>query len=226
VLLLVVGVAVVLVSTRHHSSNAASSTPSASQSASGAAPAAPSLSSPVTSARPSSNAPSTAAKPRTTAPSTPPPPPPAQVAQAKILKSYMDASTNVHNGIGPALNNIASCNNVAGAVATLHNAADVRTQLAARIDTADVSALPQGKLMAAYLKQAMTASAAADNAYGGWGRFVQSRHACKAPAPRDANYAAGVQDDGYASSAKNSYAALWNPLAKRVGLPAISPSSL
>jgi hypothetical protein len=79
--------------------------------------------------------------------------------------------------------------------------------------------------MKAFLMQAMTASAAADMAYGGWGKSVQAA-GCKAPAPHNTYYGSGSQDDTYASAAKDSYAALWNPVAVRVGLPTIVAAAI
>jgi len=211
VLLLIVGVVVGLVATRNNSSDATPTLP------------------PITS--PASSGPGAASSPASSGPATSgsasgssTPPPADQVAQATALKALMDQSTAAHNGINTAITAIGKCGDIAGAITTLTNAANVRAQVATQIDTTDVSALPQGAALAASLKQAMTASATADQNYAAWGQDVQA--ACKPPAAHTAHYTAATQNDAVATKAKQTYVGLWNPLAQTLGLPTSSAGVL
>jgi hypothetical protein len=159
-----------------------------------------------------------------TKPTTPAAPPnPALVAQAKSVQSLMAQSVAAHAGINGAIAAISNCTNIPAAVQTLTNAADVRTQLARQVESMNLTALTNNRI-AANFSHAMTASAAADVAYAAWGRQVAPH--CVAPARHTANYTAATQDDGYATGAKQTFVTLWNPVAKKAGLPAAAPDSL
>lgn len=137
------------------------------------------------------------------------------LAQASIIAGYLTDSGQARQGIGSAISAISGCTNIASAVATLRNAADVRSRIVMELATADVSALPKGAAAIADLGRAMQASANADRYYAAWGEAVAR---CHGHAPSNADLAAAQQSDTVATAAKRRFADEWNPIAATYGL--------
>lgn len=136
-------------------------------------------------------------------------------AQASTIGRYLTDSGQARQGIGAAISAISGCTNIGSAVATLDNAADVRSRIVTELATANVSALRNGGAAVADLSRAMRASADADRHYAAWGRAVSS---CHGQAPQNADFAAAQQSDSVATAAKQRFADEWNPIAATFGL--------
>lgn len=137
------------------------------------------------------------------------------MAQASTIDGYLTISGRARPGIGAAISAITNCTNIASAVTTLHNAANVRTRILTAIANADVSALPNGVAAVAELGRAMRASATADRHYAAWGQSVAG---CHGRAPHNAEYATALQSGTTADAAKQRFADEWNPIAATYGL--------
>lgn len=171
---------------------------------------------PTSSTRPSGAAPSSASGSGARSGSTKPPSHERAVAQASTIAGYLASSRRVRPGVGDALSAISSCTNIASAVAILHHAADVRTDIFTALASADVSALPDGAAAAlADLRRAMQSSADADRHYAAWGRTVAG---CHRRAPHNAEFAAARRSGTVADAARQRFADEWNPIAVRYGL--------
>jgi hypothetical protein len=138
------------------------------------------------------------------------------LAQASIIAGYLTTSGRARPGIGAALSAISDCTNIASAVTTLHNAANIRTRILTALTSLDVSALPNGAAAVADLGRAMRASADADGHYAAWGQAVAG---CHGHAPHNAEFAAALQSGTVADAAKQRFADEWNPIAATYGLP-------
>jgi hypothetical protein len=136
-------------------------------------------------------------------------------AQASTIARYLTDSGQARQGIGAAISAISGCTNIGSAVATLDNAADVRSRIVTELATTDVSALRNGGAAVADLSRAMRASADADRHYAAWGRAVSR---CHGQAPQNADFAAAQQSDSVATAAKQRFADEWNPIAATFGL--------
>jgi hypothetical protein len=137
------------------------------------------------------------------------------LAQATTIAGYLTRSGQARQGIGAAISAISGCTNVASAVTTLHNAAEVRAGIVTALANPDVSALPNGTAAVADLRRAMQASANADRHYAAWG---QAMTGCHGQARHNADFAAAQQSDTVATAAKERFAGEWNPIAATYGL--------
>jgi hypothetical protein len=81
-----------------------------------------------------------------------------------------------------------------------------------------VSGLPNGPQLVSALTTAMQHSIEADKDYRGWmADFASSGSACGSDPSQDPNYAAGQNASAAATTAKNAFVALWDPMAPRYG---------
>ncbi len=169
----------------------------------------------------------------TTAPSTTPPAsrtpsatpkatpvPPAEIVAATKVKALLDKSTAARSGVQKAISSISNCKDVQASVDALDTAAGVRNGLITQLGALDVSPIPTGARLAASLKSALQESAAADSDYASWGRTALRR--CKGHAVTTGSLTTAHQHDSRATAAKSDFAALWNPVARKVGLPTVS----
>ena len=75
------------------------------------------------------------------------------------------------------------------------------------------------------LVQALTASWQADQKYTAWAQGV-AQNGCSGHAPHDANYTGAQAASGSATTAKQQFVSLWNPVAQAYGLPARSENTV
>jgi len=145
------------------------------------------------------------------------------LAQASTIAGYLTDSAQARHGVGAAISAISGCTNIASAVTTLHNAADVRAHIVEALASVDVSALPNGAATVADLSRAMGASASADRHYAAWGESVAG---CHGQAPHNPELAAAQQADAIATDAKQRFADEWNRIAAIYGLAEQSANSI
>ncbi len=196
----------------------------------------PPLPAPVSSDAPSAppstpTTPSTASTPSRLAPTTPKPTvrpsqsrpatTSAELAQARTIDGYLRQSAAARKAIGPAIAAIGACSSIPAAAQTLRNAAASRSRIVDRLRAGHVDAIPGGTRIAGDLARAMSASAAADLRYAAWGVAVQS--GCRRRAAHTADFRQAQRDDAQATVDKRRFAAEWNPVARKLGLPAADP---
>jgi len=147
-----------------------------------------------------------------------------ELSQAQAISAIATQSGSARAGVQNAVADIGDCGpNMAADVTTLQNEAATRTQLASQLGGLAVGSVPNGPALVAALTQALQASAAADTAYAAWG---QGAMGCSGTAPQDASAAAAAAADQQASTAKQTFASDWAPLAQSLGLPALSPDQI
>lgn len=145
------------------------------------------------------------------------------LAQATAIAHYLTESQQARQGIGAAISSIGTCTDIASAVTTLRNAAATRSRIVTELASTDVGSLPNGAAAVADLSQAMQTSSEADQHYAAWGSAVTG---CHGHAPHNADLAAAQQADTAATRAKQRFAAAWNPIAARYGLPEQSADTI
>jgi hypothetical protein len=147
-----------------------------------------------------------------------------ELSQAQAIGAVATQSGSARASVQSAVADIGDCGpNMAADVTTLQNDATTRTQLAGQLGGLAVGAVPNGPAIVTALTQALQASAAADTAYAAWGHDAMG---CSGTAPSDSNQAAAATADQQASTAKQSFASDWAPLAQSLGLPALNPDQI
>jgi hypothetical protein len=119
-----------------------------------------------------------------------------------------------------ALGAINQCTDLAGSASSLTQIRNQRSSEYGQAQALSVSLLPQGSVLKTDLTQALYYSLMADNDYLAWAS-QQSRGPCQdgsEPAP------AGANDQ--ASTYKESFTQLWNPIALQYGLTTQSLTSM
>jgi serine/threonine protein kinase len=173
--------------------NAAASSPVASSSASTSAGASTSSSA------------NTAAQPGATAMTT--------------LSSYLAQSAAVRPTVQNAINGVQACSeSPASAEATIQQAINTRQNILHGLQTLDVSGLPNGTQLVSTLTTAMQNSLDADNDYHAWmADLVSSGNSCGSNPNQDTNYVNGGNASAAATTSKNAFLAIWNPMAPQYG---------
>ncbi|MFP8943697.1 hypothetical protein ACLIYM_19995 [Streptomyces fenghuangensis] len=144
---------------------------------------------------------------------------PAQ-AQAEELDKLLADSNNSRNAVIRSVENIKKCEKLGEAATDLRDAARQRNDLVTRLGEIEIGALPRHQELADALTEAWKASAAADNHYAAWADQVAGKKGCRKGEARVTDRTAqGNKASGDATAAKKKAAGLWNPTARRYGLP-------
>ncbi|WP_241027563.1 hypothetical protein [Streptomyces verrucosisporus] len=144
---------------------------------------------------------------------------PAEV-QAKELDKLLADSNNSRNAVIRSVENIKKCEKLGQAATDLRDAARQRNDLVTRLGEIEIGALPRHQELADALTAAWKASAAADNHYAAWADQVAGKKGCRKGEARVTDRTAqGNKASGDATAAKKKAAGLWNPTARRYGLP-------
>jgi len=145
-------------------------------------------------------------------------------AAMATLGSYLARSASVRPTIQAAINGVQGCSeSPASGEATLQRAIDTRQDILNALPTLSVSGLPTGTRLVSTLTTTMQDSIAADKYYQSWMRdFASSGSPCGSDPSQDSNYAAAVNVSGSATTAKNAFVAIWDPMAPRYGQPVYS----
>ncbi len=179
-------------------------------------PGNPSATGPATGAQPSSTAPTT---PPTTPPATPPSSQPpshntSEQQAATALAGLLQQSSSDRSAINDAYNDAYSCGgNLSGDQQTFQQAASNRQYLLNQL-----ASLPNGQAlptqMLSDLTSAWQASLSVDNDYAQWAGDENSS-GCTL---QDPGYAAAETPNEQATTDKNAFVNLWNPIAGRYSL--------
>jgi hypothetical protein len=117
-----------------------------------------------------------------------------------------------------AIATVGSCNNLSSAVTSLQSVVSDRQTLLTRLDSLDIARLPNHARLRAGLEQALTDSLHSDQSYEAWVEDLNDN--CDASTEtQDSNYLQAQQSDSTAESDKGALAQLWDPIAKKFGLP-------
>ena len=135
------------------------------------------------------------------------------------LGSYLARSASVRSTIQSAIDGVQGCSeSPSSGEATLQQAINTRQDILNALPTLSVSGLPNGTQLVSTLTTTMQDSVAADKDYQSWMRdFANSGSPCGSDPSQDSNYAAGVNVSNAATTAKNAFVAIWDPMAPRYG---------
>jgi len=169
----------------------------------------------VTTAAPSPS-PSASSSPVSTAPTQP-----AGSAAMATLASYLRQSAAVRPTVQAAINNVQNCSeSPATAEDTIQQAISTRQNILQGLQTLSVSGLPNGTQLVSALTTAMQNSLNADTDYHAWmGDLVSSGNTCGSNPNQDSNYVNGNAASSSATTSKNAFLSLWNPMAPTYGQP-------
>jgi len=128
-------------------------------------------------------------------------------------------SASARPAVAAAIANVQNCSESPGsAEATLQQAVSTRQNILQGLPTLDVSGLPNGAQLVSALTTAMQNSLNADNDYHTWlADLVSSGATCGSDPNQDSNYVAAVTADSAATTSKEAFVAIWNPMAPRYG---------
>jgi hypothetical protein len=150
-------------------------------------------------------------------------PPPASASaadgrtQANAIEALLNASSASRNQLGPALNQVENCGDLKAATATLEQIVTERDNQVHRGQSLAVDQLTSGDQLRTLLVQALTYSLQADQKFVAWAHTAASA-GCTGHASHDADYAAAQAASSGATTSKQSFVKLWNPIATRYGL--------
>ncbi|MEU6575530.1 hypothetical protein [Streptomyces sp. NPDC046805] len=147
--------------------------------------------------------------------------------QAVALDKLLADSGSSRASVIKSVADVKSCQNLQGAAAALHDAAQQRSGLVNDLSKLTVDKLPDHAALTGALAKAWQASAAADNHYAAWAGQIGGKHGCKKGQARSTpQRQAGDRESGIASSQKVEAARLWNSIAKQYGLTQRGPTQL
>ncbi|MEE1938358.1 hypothetical protein V1L54_02840 [Streptomyces sp. TRM 70361] len=141
-------------------------------------------------------------------------------AQAEALDKLLADSGASRSAVIRSVENIRKCEKLKQAAADLRDAARQRNDLVTRLGELEIDELPDHRALADSLTEAWRASAEADDHYAAWADQVAGKKGCRKGRARDTGRTAqGNRASGEATAAKKEAAGLWNPTARKYGLP-------
>jgi hypothetical protein len=140
-------------------------------------------------------------------------------AAMTTLGSDLARSAAVRSTVQAAIDDVQNCSESPGrGEAALQQAINTRHDILQGLTTLDVSSLPNGAQLVSTLTTAMQNSLNADNDYHAWmADLVSAGSTCGSNASQDSNYVAGGTASSAATTSKNDFLAIWNPMAPRYG---------
>ncbi len=128
-------------------------------------------------------------------------------------------SASVRPAVQTAITSVQNCSeSPSSAEATFQQAISTRQNILQGLGTLDVSSLPNGAQLVSALTSAMQNSLNADNDYHAWlADLVSSGAACGSNPSQDPNYVAAGNADSAATTSKEAFVAIWDPMAPRYG---------
>jgi hypothetical protein len=145
--------------------------------------------------------------------------------QGQALTALLSQSSGSRSQVQAATVAIASCGDLVGAQSTLSAAQASRQTLLSQLGQLDLSALPRSARLISSLTNAWQSSATSDGSYAQWASDEQSK-GCVPNDTGDPGYQAALAADGQASTAKQQFTSLWNPIATSLGLQQWQPDQL
>jgi hypothetical protein len=145
--------------------------------------------------------------------------------QGQALTDLLSQSSGDRSGVQSATQAIASCGDLVSAEATLNAARLSRQGLLSQLTDSSFSQLPQSAALIGALSSAWQNSAESDGSYAQWAADEQS-NGCVPNNTSDSNYQAAQVTDRQATTAKQQFTNMWNPIATSLGLQTWQPSQL
>jgi hypothetical protein len=146
-------------------------------------------------------------------------------AQATAVDALLNASSASRQKLGPALTAVDGCGDVNGAITTLQQVTTERDGQVRQGQGLTVDQLNDGAALKSALVQALTFSLQADQKFTAWAQAVAGG-GCSGHATHDDNYNAAQTASSSATTSKQQFVALWNPVAATYGLPSRSESTV
>jgi serine/threonine protein kinase len=140
-------------------------------------------------------------------------------AAMTTLGSDLARSAAVRPTVQAAIDGVQNCSeSPSSGEAALQQAINTRQGILQGLSTLDVSGLPNGTQLVSTLTTAMQNSLNADNDYHAWmADLVNAGSACGSSSSQDSNYVAGGTASSAATTSKDGFLAIWNPMAPSYG---------
>jgi hypothetical protein len=145
--------------------------------------------------------------------------------QALAVDQLLNDSSASRQKLGPALTAVDGCGDVNSAVTTLQQVTGERDAQVKRGQALAVDQLTSGAQLRAALVQALTFSLQADQKFTAWAQAVAGA-GCSGHATHDDNYTAAQTASDSATTNKQQFVGLWNPVAATYGLTTRSESTV
>jgi tRNA A-37 threonylcarbamoyl transferase component Bud32 len=145
-------------------------------------------------------------------------------AQAAVVSKLLTSSAATRQQLRGAVNEVASCTNLTGAVGIMQSVVSQRSAEYRQASALPASALPQDAAVKTDLVAMFRTSITADQDYLAWAR-QQLTAGCTAPLQSSA-YSAANSAAQPAGTAKETFIQLWNPIAATYGIAPQSSSSI
>ncbi len=146
-------------------------------------------------------------------------------AQANAIDQLLNASSASRQKLSPALTAVDNCADMSGAITTLQQVTTERDTQVQQSQSLVVDQLQNGAQLRSTLTQALTFSLQADQKFTAWAQAV-AQTGCPGQAPHEDNYAAAQAASASATTSKQQFVALWNPVAATYGLPTRTESTV
>jgi serine/threonine protein kinase len=140
-------------------------------------------------------------------------------ATMAAIGSELTQSASVRPTVQPAIDGVRSCSDSPqSGETTLQHAISIRQDILTGLQTLSPSGLTSGAQLISTLETAMQDSINADKGYQAWMTdFANAGNPCGSDPGQDSNYVAGQDASGAATTAKDAFLAIWNPMAPRYG---------
>jgi hypothetical protein len=139
------------------------------------------------------------------------------------LTALLTQSSGSRSQVQTATVAIASCGDLAGAQSALAAAQSSRQTLLSQLGQLDLAPLPDSAALITALTNAWQSSASSDGSYAQWAADEQAKP-CVPNDSTDPGYQSSLAADGHASTAKQQFASIWNPIATSLGLRQWQPN--
>jgi serine/threonine-protein kinase len=150
---------------------------------------------------------------------------PAQVAGQ--VNQLIQQSAGARNQVVDTVASIENCSaNLQSAGSALAAAVKTRQQVVSTLATVHVEVLPSGPAMRDAMSTGLKDSIDADNHFQAWLSTIAGAGGCTGQAPHEVNWQAAQASSNAATSAKETFAALWNPIAAIYNLTKVTSATI
>ncbi len=150
---------------------------------------------------------------------------PGEQGAASQLAGLLQQSANARTTVVAATQAVTACADPASQISQMQQAIDLRQGVLNSLGQVQVGSIPNGSTMISDLTTALQASSQADQDFIAWMNDVEGA-GCPVPTTSDSNYQAASNASSTATTAKDAFVALWNPVAQQFGLTQFAQSDL
>lgn len=145
--------------------------------------------------------------------------------QVRYLRQILQRSTTGRSNLDAAVNQVRSCTDLAEAITTLRSVTANREELLAALDATPLTAVPDGVLLVARLRNALTLSRDSDLVWVQWAESEQASGCAQSMGNPLYAQVTGMNRD--VARAKDDFLALWNKrIAPAYGVSTFSRSQI